>query len=187
MADDEEERPGADADPGRRRFLKIATCAIGGGIGAAVAVPAARYLLDPVGKQVVTTSREPIDVIGLDELAVGGPPVRVRVVARSVRDAWSSTTAVPLGGAWLQRPRGDDVVALSTVCPHLGCAIGFDAKAGEFRCPCHDSAFRLDGSKRTGPAERGLDPLPVEIDPKTGRVRLTWIRYRMGGGDRTPV
>ena len=29
-------------DPGRRRFLKIATCALGGGMGAVVAVPVVR-------------------------------------------------------------------------------------------------------------------------------------------------
>lgn len=175
-------------DPGRRRFLKIATCAIGGGLGAVVAVPAIRFLLDPVGREVVTTGGAPIDVLGLDQLAVDAAPVQVRVVARSIRDAWSTITEVPLGSAWLRRLKGDQLQALSAVCPHLGCSVAFDPKAGgdgKFRCPCHDSAFAPSGERLTGPAERGLDELPWAIED--GRIKLTWIRYRQGGGGKTPT
>jgi Rieske Fe-S protein len=65
------------------------------------------------------------------------------------------------------------------VCPHLGCAIGWDAAKKNFLCPCHDSRFDAAGTRMTGPAERGLDPLPLEV--KDGRLRLTWVRYKMGG------
>lgn len=173
-------------DPGRRRFLKIATCAIGGGIGAVVAVPAVRYLLHPVGEKIVIASDEPIDVIGLDDLVVGGPPVRVALVARTIRDAWSSVTDVPLGAVWLSRPRDEEIVALSSICPHLGCAVAFDGGAERFKCPCHESAFKPDGAYEAGPAERGLDPLPWQIT-KDRRVLVTWVRYRAGGSDRTPA
>jgi menaquinol-cytochrome c reductase iron-sulfur subunit len=183
---DDEIPPG---DPGRRRFLKIATCAIGGGIGAVVTVPAVRYLLDPVGRTVVMTGTEPIDVIGLDQLVVGAPPVKIALVAESVRDAWSSVQDVPLGAVWLSRPRGDEVVALSSICPHLGCSVGFDGAPGDaarFRCPCHESSFRVDGSRESGPAKRGLDPLPVEISPQR-RVLVRWVRYRPGEAERVPT
>lgn len=184
-ADDREHIEIPDADPGRRRFLKIATCAIGGGLGAVVVVPAARYLLHPVGEDTVVTGAEPIDVIGLDELAVGAPPVRVALVARAIRDAWSAVTDVPLGAVWLSRPAADTVVALSSICPHLGCAVGLRADGGAFECPCHESSFTVEGRREAGPAERDLDPLPVEV--KDGRVLVTWIRYRAGGADRTPA
>ena len=68
MADSKDDRHDVvipEGDPGRRRFLKIATCAIGGGIGAVVAVPAARYLLYPVGSLTIST-------------ALAGQPIRVR-------------------------------------------------------------------------------------------------------------
>src|SRR5687768_467758 len=131
MSDDEEIPPG---DPGRRRFLKIATCAIGGGIGAIVTVPAVSYLLHPVGKKVVIAGDEPIDVIGLDDLVVGAPPVKIALVAAMVRDAWSSVEDVPLGAVWISRPRGDEVIALSSICPHLGCSVAFDKGADRFQC-----------------------------------------------------
>ena len=52
----------------RRRFLKIATCALGGGIGATVVVPAAQYLLYPVGRRTVTTGGEPIDALAAERM-----------------------------------------------------------------------------------------------------------------------
>jgi menaquinol-cytochrome c reductase iron-sulfur subunit len=168
------------ADGGRRRFLKIATCALGGGIGATVAVPAIRYILYPVGEHTVTTADEPIDALPESRLEPGAPPIRVGLVAPSERDAWGTVESVPLGAAWLLRPDKGPIQAFSAVCPHLGCAIGFDGTI--FRCPCHDSSFSLTGERLGGPTERGMDPLPVEV--KDGRIRITWVRYRVGGSDR---
>ena len=174
-------------DPGRRRFLKLATCAVGGGIGLVVAAPAVSYLLDPVGRRTVTTGDEPIDVIGVDDLEIGGKPTRVTIVARSVRDGWSTATDVPLGSVWLTRTDDTTVVALSAVCPHLGCGVDFDAGADRYRCPCHDSAFDLEGKRLTGPAERGLDSLTAEVDKDSRRVLVKWVRFREGGSDKVPV
>src|SRR5262245_31109055 len=147
----------------RRRFLKIATCSVGCGIGAAVAVPAVGYLLYPVGRRLVTIGDEPIDAIAADRVVAGAPPLRVPLVAAAQRDAWTTVRDVPLGAAWLRRTEGGELVALSAVCPHLGCAVGWDDGGKIFKCPCHESAFAVDGARMAGPAERGLDPLPVTI------------------------
>jgi Rieske Fe-S protein len=109
----------------------------------------------------------------------------VPVIAPAVRDAWSTVTNVPLGAAWIRRIADDQVEALSSICPHLGCAVALDARGTAFKCPCHDSSFALDGKRESGPAERGLDPLAWEI--VDGKVRLKWVRYRQGGSDREPV
>lgn len=178
MADDDE--AGA---PDRRRFLKVATCALGGGVGVSLGVPAISYLLDPVGRRTVIAAADPIDAIAVD--ALGPEPVRVALVARSVRDAWSATSDVPLGAAWVRRDDKGEVQALSAVCPHLGCGVAFDRGAGEFRCPCHESAFAIDGARKSGPSDRGLDPLPLTVED--GRVKITWIRYRAGGANREPA
>jgi len=180
VADD----PADPADPaGRRRFLKIATCAVGGGIGASLVVPVVRYLVHPVGRRVVSAASEPIDAMAVS--AIGPEPVRVPLVARQVRDGWSTTTDVPLGAAWVHRDPDGKVVVQSSVCPHLGCAVAFNRAAGEFRCPCHDSAFAPSGERLRGPAERGLDELPSE--QAGDRLLVTWIRYRQGGSTREPV
>ncbi len=170
---------------GRRGFLKKATVAMGAAIGAAVGVPLVRYLLFPVGRKVVESSAEPVDVGAASTVAAGKAPVLVQITARRVRDAWGAKTNVALGAAWLLRDKEGALKAYSSVCPHLGCAVGFDDKADRFACPCHTSAFGKDGSKITGPAKRGLDPLPVE--EKDGRVLVTYKSFRPDIADREEV
>ena len=158
----------------RRTFLKTATAAIAGVIGVVTSVPLLRYLLFPVGRKVVDSAEVPVDVIGADALKPGGDPVRVTIRAEDVRDAWRVADQVPLGAAWVQKSQDGRVTALSTACPHLGCAVDFSE--GEYRCPCHKSAFALNGDKKSGPSKRGLDPLPVKVEE--GRVKVTYIRFR---------
>jgi menaquinol-cytochrome c reductase iron-sulfur subunit len=180
MADD------SDPDPGRRRFLKIATCGLGAGIGIAVTVPAVGYIIHPAGRKVVTTPAEPIEVAMIGALPQTGLPVRVQVIAPTVRDAWTSATDVPLGAAWLRRD-GDKVSALSGICPHLGCAIALDPVKKLFVCPCHDSAFdAMSGRRLSGPAKRDLDPLDAKIDEQ-GRIKLTWIKFKADIDKREPA
>ena len=79
----------------------------------------------------------------------------------------------------MRRTADTKIEALSAVCPHLGCAVGWDQGAGNFLCPCHDSRFSLIGDRLSGPSERGLDPLPVTITPE-GWLQLVWKRYKLG-------
>ena len=105
------------------------------------------------------------------------------VLAPVVKDAWTSANNVVLGAAWLVRTTPEKVEAFSAVCPHLGCAIGWENDG--FLCPCHESRFAATGEKQTGPSERGLDPLPVAI--QGDRLQLTWIRYKLGQSSREPI
>lgn len=175
----------ADDAPDRRKFLKVATCALGGSVGLVVAAPALRLLADPAGKTTVTTPTEPIDLGSVERFRVGAEPRKVEVIAPLVKDAWTSSQNLVLGAAFIRRTSPDKIEALSAVCPHLGCAVGWDGAAGNFLCPCHDSRFAVDGDKLTGPSERGLDPLVVAV--KDGRLQLTWVRYRAGITSREPA
>lgn len=171
-----------DPEEGRRRFLKLATGAVGCGVGAAVLVPAARLLAHPIDRTIVTAASEPIDAIAVADL--GAEPVRVPMVAREVRDAWSTTRDVKLGAAWIRRDARGTIAVLSSVCPHKGCAIGYTAAAHVFECPCHGAKFDLDGKRLTGPSKRDLDPLPFTVEGD--RVKVTWVRYEPGSPDRKP-
>jgi menaquinol-cytochrome c reductase iron-sulfur subunit len=173
------------ADEDRRKFLKVATCAIGGGVGLALAVPTLSLLIDPAGKTTVTTPSAPLDLGSVEQFRVGGEPRKVDVVAPVVKDAWNAARNVVLGAAWVRRTAPDKLLALSAVCPHLGCAVGWDAGAGNFLCPCHDSRFSPEGGKLTGPSERGLDELPLQV--VDGRLQLTWVRYKLGQPVREPA
>lgn len=166
------------ADEERRKFLKVATCAIGGGVGLVVAAPVLTLLGDPAGKTTVTTPSTPLDLGLAEQFRLGAEPRKVDVVAPVVKDAWMASRNVVLGAAWIRRTAPDKIVALSAVCPHLGCAVGWDASAGNFLCPCHDSRFSPEGAKLTGPSERGLDELPLQV--VEGRLQLTWVRFKQG-------
>ena len=181
-ADDE---GGGDDEPGeasRRRFLKIATGCLGGGLGVALLVPATRLALGVAGRKTVTSTAEPIDAVAVEQ--VGDAPIAVTLRAASVRDAWATTRNVPLGVAFVRKDKGV-IRALSSVCPHLGCTVGWDAAAGRYLCPCHDTLFEVDGSFVSGEAKRAMDELPVTIEG--GRVKIQWVRYRPGGRTKEPV
>ena len=47
--------------------------------------------------------------------------------------------------------------ALSSVCPHQGCAVNqFNSGSKEFICPCHGSRFNTSGGVTNGPASSPL-------------------------------
>lgn len=169
------------ADDSRRGVLKVATVAIGGAIGAVLGFPLVRYLLYPVGRRVVSSSGEPVDA-GAAPPEGATAPVRMQITADEQRDAWAVATQVPLGAAWVSRRPDGSLRAFSTTCPHLGCAVDYDAEAGTYKCPCHTSAFAPDGSKLSGPAKRGLDELPVE--QRGDRVFITFKRFRTDIAER---
>jgi menaquinol-cytochrome c reductase iron-sulfur subunit len=168
------------SDPDRRKFL--ATCAIGGGVGVAAAVPLVRLIVDPATKQTVSSPREPLDLGPVARF--GADPTKVEIVAPVIKDAWAAARDVILGAAYIRKV-GDAFDARSAICPHLGCAVGFDRAANNYLCPCHDSRFGLDGAKLTGPSERGLDQLPLQI--VDGRLLLTWERYKTGQAKKEPA
>ena len=165
----------------RRSVLKILGGALMTALGAVLAIPSALFYTGPA--RMKREADGSIDVGALEQLPEGRP-VRVPVVAKRRLDAWTAFTDVTLGAAWLLR-EGAAVRALSTVCPHAGCSVDWDAKKSCFECPCHGSVFSAAGDKLDGPAPRGMDPL--EVDVKEGRVLVAYKRFRQGVGDREPV
>jgi len=174
----------ADQDGSRRGFLKIATGAIGCGVGLVVVAPALRLLADPADKDTVRTPTEPIDVGSIEQFPQN-TPTRVTLVAATVSDAWIAAREVVLGAAWVKRTGERTFEVFSSVCPHLGCGVGFDGK--DFACPCHDSKFAIAGGARVGdgPAKRGLDALTHEVTAE-GRLRITWARFALDTAEKTP-
>ena len=42
-------------------------------------------------------------------------------------------------------PAPENLQVIHATCPHAGCAIGYSSEGNKFRCPCHNSAFEIDG------------------------------------------
>lgn len=54
-------------------------------------------------------------------------------------------------------------VALSLICTHQGCTVGFDSVATGFKCPCHGSEYNITGGVTQGPAPAALTRYKVTI------------------------
>lgn len=61
---------------------------------------------------------------------------------------------------------------LSSKCTHLGCNIN-KVVDGKLLCPCHGSAFSLDGSVIKGPALKSLPILDFELDATGEKLVVT--------------
>jgi cytochrome b6-f complex iron-sulfur subunit len=68
-------------------------------------------------------------------------------------------TLVPAASAMILNA-GDQLHAISTVCPHLGCQV--NATAEGFTCPCHGSEFDPAGRRISGRAQQDLPTLQLE-------------------------
>ena len=141
----------------RRGFYSALTAALGSLIGAAMTIPAAAYLLF---KPKSPNKSQWVDAADLNSLHVGKP--EEVVFRRSRIDGWRVVNEKAT--AWVVRTDEQNVVAFAPSCTHLGCAYHWDEAAKNFICPCHTSAFSIDGKVLTGPAPRPLDRLVTRVD-----------------------
>ena len=77
--------------------------------------------------------------------------------------ATGSATYFTAGRLWLVNT-GEEFLALSQRCPHLGCRVPFCESSGRFECPCHGSKFDLAGEYIQGPTPRGMDRFELAVD-----------------------
>lgn len=115
-----------------------------------------------------------------DVIPEDGTPVSV-TVRDDHEDAWNRFTDVPVGSIWLRRNPDGGIVAFNSVCPHLGCSVNYRRSENDFFCPCHTSAFALDGTKTNEIPPRNMDGLAVALrsegldDPRGTEI---WVRYQ---------
>ena len=57
---------------------------------------------------------------------------------------------------WVRRVAGEKFQVFAINCAHLGCPVRWFEESKLFMCPCHGGAYYQDGSRASGPPERGL-------------------------------
>ncbi len=186
-----------EAVPPRRTFVSLVTGALGAAVVAIPGLIGARFFLDPIFPRGKASQDEGspdqadesadgfllLD-ISLDALPADGQPVSV-TVHDDKDNAWNRLLDVQVGTVWLRKLAPDQVIAFSSVCPHLGCAVDYRDSRGDFFCPCHTSSFNLDGQKTNEIPPRGLDVLQTRLEGK--QIWLKYENFRAGTKDKIPV
>lgn len=141
----------------RRNFQLLAVYGLTTIIGAALAIPAAVYLLFPPR---IRKRSGWVEAGDLAKMSAGEPQ---EVVYRRRRtDGWKVTDEK--ASAWVLKTGDSAAVAFSPICTHLGCAVHWDKQNKNFLCPCHTSTFGVDGKVLSGPAPRALDRLETKVE-----------------------
>ncbi|MCH7484315.1 MAG: Rieske (2Fe-2S) protein, partial [Chloroflexi bacterium] len=88
------------------------------------------------------------------------------------------------GDVYLVLLESGEILALSTIDPHLGCKVPFVpnftimGNTGWFRNPCHGETYDLTGVCYAGPCPRGLDRYEVRV--RDGDVEVSFARPIVG-------
>jgi menaquinol-cytochrome c reductase iron-sulfur subunit len=178
----------------RRNFLAKALAFVTG--GALVALPTAAglaFFFDPLlrkrGSAGGAAGRHDAEgflpVTALAAVPSDGRP-QIFTVYDDTVDAWNKFANQPVGRVFLRRLPDGSVTAFNVRCPHLGCAVDYRPSQNDYLCPCHMSAFDLDGHKKNEIPPRNLDSLDVKIKDKAE----VWVRYQVfkaGTPDRIVV
>jgi menaquinol-cytochrome c reductase iron-sulfur subunit len=176
----------------RRDFLTKALAILFGAIITVIPfVPALGVFLDPLlrKRRAVGPAGGAVDSEGFIRVATlnqiePGPPVQAAVVA-DLQNYWNRFPNTPIGSVYLRRT-DDGVQCFNARCPHLGCTVSYRNSEDIFFCPCHDSSFKVDGSRNNDIPPRDLDTLAVEI--RNGdEVWVKFENYRVGVHTKTPV
>jgi len=119
----------------RRRFIQLVSL----GLGALVALPARLARARTLGFRISKIPKlEQIN--GWAEVDLNGKRILF------VRDSEST------------------IKALDPFCTHRRCQLQYDPELGHLVCPCHRSAFDLDGQVVTRPAREPLPTYPARLD-----------------------
>ncbi len=73
--------------------------------------------------------------------------------------------------------------AILGICTHLGCTPRWLAPENKFKCPCHGSGFRKDGTNFEGPAPRPLERIRITRADDGQIVIDKAVKFRKELGD----
>jgi cytochrome b6-f complex iron-sulfur subunit len=150
--------PGGAEQPSftRRGLVTAAAVAVCGIYAAVIGYPIYKYLESPVDKAIAEAAVNTKELAGADTLPInstltfnfkGNPALLIHFA----------------DGSW---------VAISAVCTHLGCTLGYQPPAPLIICPCHGGQYDPHTGKNVGgPPPRPLTRFDVAVQP--GKVIIT--------------
>jgi Rieske Fe-S protein len=149
-----------ETDVSRRGLLMKLGILFNGVVAAALAMPIGRYVLSSVTRgrgnrylSWVSLGRVSDYPEGETRLATFRNPYEMPTDGKTVDTA-----------CWVRRVAGEQFQVFAINCAHLGCPVRWFPQSGLFMCPCHGGAYYRDGSRASGPPERGLFEYPYKVE-----------------------
>jgi Rieske Fe-S protein len=154
----EEELTPVDPLSVSRRWLLLKVGALFNAVvSVAVAVPVVKYLLSPVKPDDAYKSW--VSLGAVDTFPVG--ETRLAKFTNPVSREWDGETDHV--ACWVRRISEKEFQVFAINCAHLGCPVRWFPQSQLFMCPCHGGAYYADGSRASGPPERGLFTYDAKI------------------------
>ena len=153
-----------DRNVTRRSVLLKLGIALNGIVALAVAVPVIGYLFSPIKRK--AQYDQWVSLGDLDLFPIGQTRFAEFVNPfRQVGDG--QTDKVP---CWVRRTAKDKFQVFAINCAHLGCPVRWFPQSELFMCPCHGGVYYADGSRASGPPERGL--FEYDYKQEDGELRI---------------
>ena len=175
-----------EAVPSRRSFLTKATAIIAGGLAGLVPFASSVvFFLDPIIRRHKDGGSDGfLHAANVSALPADGTPERF-VLRADIHDAWTLYRNRVLGSIYLRLMPNGQVIAFNDTCTHLGCKVDYQAANKRFFCPCHHSAFDLEGKRQNQTPPRDMDDLQVDI--RDGEVFVKYQNFRTATPEKKAV
>jgi menaquinol-cytochrome c reductase iron-sulfur subunit len=135
-------------------------------VAAALAVPILRYVLSSVTRGRANAYLEWVPLGRVSEFPEG----ETRLATFRNPNVMPADGKTVDTACWVRRIEGDEFQVFAINCAHLGCPVRWFQQSGLFMCPCHGGAYYRDGSRASGPPERGLFEYPHKV--KDGLIAI---------------
>ncbi|AJS58059.1 QcrA and Rieske domain-containing protein [Paenibacillus sp. IHBB 10380] len=152
-------KPISRKEMSRRQFL---TYTLGGAtafMAAGAVLPMVRFAVDPILHK--KTEGEFVKVAEVAKIT--DEPQEFSYELKQ-QDGWYADTATLV--AWIRKDEKGNIYALSPICKHLGCTVGWNNNKtypDEYHCPCHGARYTKLG-KNLSVAPKPLDTYKIKID-----------------------
>lgn len=135
----------------RDLFMKIGIF-LNGIVAVILGVPIVRYLLSPVTHERKGSYESWVALGSIQQFPSG--QTRLATYRDPIVSPTDGDTADI--ACWVRNVDGQRFQVFAINCAHLGCPVRWFPQSSLFMCPCHGGAYYQDGSRASGPPERGL-------------------------------
>jgi menaquinol-cytochrome c reductase iron-sulfur subunit len=161
-----------EPSPQNRRSFLGALLAVGSVfVGSLLSVPLIRFAIFPLIRRTTDLKNSPVGSIS--EFSSLTEPA-IRTIQIEQIDGWRKTVSEK--AVYIAKDQRGELCVLSSICPHLGCTVPWNKEKKQFICPCHGGTFAPDGSRVSGPSQRGMDTLETSVQDGQLLVRFQYFR-----------